>query len=129
LYVVNEQKVSLHPGNKNITENRGEFCLVQPEEFCLIVASLSLRKVRRLTNAGVHAQGFYKPRHLIQELAHQRHADLFIRSEFVGINQPVAWKDDIVKGEIIESWIESVLDYESAADVLDAVAQHRKVGE
>jgi predicted DNA-binding protein len=33
-----------------------------------------------------------------------------------------------MKGEVIEVGIESVLDYESAADVLDTVAQHREVG-
>jgi predicted DNA-binding protein len=40
----------------------------------------------------------------------------------VGRNKPVTWEDDIMKGEIIECGIESVHDYESTADVLNAVA-------
>ena len=45
----------------------------------------------------------------------------------MGRNQPIAGKDDVVKGEIIECGIHPVFDYESAAYVLDAVTQHREV--
>jgi len=83
--------------------------------------------VEKLTHADLHAQDFYNPRYRIEEHAHQGHFDFFTRSELMGRNKPVTWEDDIMKGEIIECGIESIRDYESTADVLDAVTQHRDV--
>lgn len=103
---------SADPGNENITENRRKFRMVQPEEF----------------HAGLRAQCFDQPRHRIQEAIHQNQPSFFLRIKFVGRQQPTAWKEGVVEGEIIKCWVHSVLDYESAADIFDAVAQHREVG-